>query len=50
MEKDNSLKIIKETIKALETFKSIPIIMTYANADAGGYEINKIKENFCNKT
>ena len=23
--------------------------MTYAYAEAGGYEINKIKENFCNK-
>lgn len=47
--KDKPDSIIKETLKALENFNSIPVIMSYANTDSGGHEINKIKEDFCQK-
>jgi GDP/UDP-N,N'-diacetylbacillosamine 2-epimerase (hydrolysing) len=44
---DSPISIVSETLKALNEFKSIPIIMSYSNVDAGGHTINKIKEKFC---
>ena len=42
-------KFIKPIISALEKFKDLPIIITYANADYGGSYINSLMENFCEK-
>ena len=44
---DSPNLLAKETLGALNEFKSIPIIMSYSNTDAGGHIINKMKENFC---
>jgi len=41
--------LINEVLEALEYFSTHTIIMSYANVDAGGYEINKYKNLFCNK-
>ena len=43
---DSPNLLAKETLGALNEFKSIPIIMSYSNTDAGGHIINKMKENF----
>jgi UDP-N-acetylglucosamine 2-epimerase (non-hydrolysing)/GDP/UDP-N,N'-diacetylbacillosamine 2-epimerase (hydrolysing) len=40
---------VTQIFRALEKFKKIPIIMSYANADFGGKIINKLKEDFCRK-
>ena len=39
LSKDKPDLIIKETLKALENFNSVPVIMSYANTDSGGHEI-----------
>jgi len=47
--KVNIKNFINEIFKALERFNSLPIIMSYANADFGGNIINEMKREFCNK-
>ena len=47
--KDSASFLISQVIEALEEFPSNSIIMSYANQDSGGYEINKLKNIFCDK-
>ena len=42
-------KFIKPIISALEKFKDLPIIITYANADHGGSYINSLMDSFCKR-
>ena len=44
---DTPFDLAKSTIDALEHFPDMPVIMSYANIDSGGYEINQIKNKFC---
>lgn len=45
----NIQSFMNQILKALEKFNNLPIIMSYANSDAGGKVINKLKLGFCNK-
>jgi len=45
----NAKNLISEVLEALNNFSEYTIIMSYANADIGGYEINKYKKIFCKK-
>ena len=42
-------EFVNQIFKALDKFNSLPIIMSYANADFGGKIINKMKIEFCKK-
>jgi GDP/UDP-N,N'-diacetylbacillosamine 2-epimerase (hydrolysing) len=46
---DSASFLISQVTEALEKFASNSIIMSYANQDSGGYEINRIKNIFCDK-
>ena len=47
--KDSASFIINQVIEALEEFSDCSVVMSYANQDSGGYEINKFKNIFCSK-
>jgi GDP/UDP-N,N'-diacetylbacillosamine 2-epimerase (hydrolysing) len=42
-------QFINPIIGALEKFKDLPIVITYANADHGGSYINNLMEDFCKR-
>jgi len=47
LEDETGAKQVKELLMALDSFPNMQFLMTKSNSDAGGMEINKILEKYC---